>query len=629
MHLIGLPLATLIQIGAGAGLVVLVAYILKLKRRPVPVHFAPLWERILRDKEATSLFSQLKRVLSLLLQLVLLTLLVFALGDPRSAASVVQGRHVVLLVDASASMQATDGQPTRLDTARQEARKIIRGLSGSDRALVAQLDAVVTPLSTMTDEVADLEAAVDAVRPSAASADFPRALRFALDTLQGLTNPEIIVISDGRLGEASDAYGDVALGPTRLSFVKVGSRQRNAAISQFSVRRYPLDRSRYEVMIEVSNTSNEPLHLELSLYGDDMLVDLTRFEVKPGERLPRFYPNLSGASRTLEARIRLADGKADYLPVDDRAYALLPERRRAKVVCVTKGNTYLEAALLLDEYLEVALVDPDQYPSTGVQADVTIFDNVTPKPAAQAGSLLYINPSGEFSPVAIKGDIRDVGFDTWDKKSPLLRWTVIENVNIARASKLVPEKEDQIVGASFDGPLMVKGRRNGRPFVVLGFDLRDSDLPLRISWPLLLLNTINGFVEEDTSYISSFTTGRVWRIPVPAEAQEALLTSPDGVTQRIPVLQGRAVYLGQQTGIYKVKAGTNGTEVETAFAANLSDLDESTIGPVDQLSVQGAQSQPVQGFELGVRREIWTYLLLAVVLLTSIEWWTYHRRITV
>ena len=42
----------------------------------------------------------------------------------------------------------------------------------------------------------------------------------------------------------------------------------------------------------------------------------------------------------------------DDLPADDHAYALLPERRRARVQVVTRGNMYLEAALLLDEYLD-------------------------------------------------------------------------------------------------------------------------------------------------------------------------------------------------------------------------------------------------------------------------------------
>lgn len=30
-----------------------------------------------------------------------------------------------------------------------------------------------------------------------------------------------------------------------------------------------------------------------------------------------------------------------------------------------------------------------------------------------------------------------------------------------------------------------------------------------------------------------------------------------------------------------------------------------------------------------MRREIWIYLLIAAVILTAIEWATYHRRVTV
>jgi hypothetical protein len=47
------------------------------------------------------------------------------------------------------------------------------------------------------------------------------------------------------------------------------------------------------------------------------------------------------------------------------------------------------------------------------------------------------------------------------------------------------------------------------------------------------------------------------------------------------------------------------------------------------LEVDGKTAGPVEGFHAGVRREMWIYLLIAAVLLTAIEWATYHRRITV
>ena len=52
------------------------------------------------------------------------------------------------------------------------------------------------------------------------------------------------------------------------------------------MRRYPLDKSRYEVMLEVTNTGEETLDVELSLFGDGQLNDLTRLRLHPHEKLP-------------------------------------------------------------------------------------------------------------------------------------------------------------------------------------------------------------------------------------------------------------------------------------------------------------------------------------------------------
>jgi hypothetical protein len=633
MHFTGLPLQTLIQIGALAGAAVVVFYILKLRRRPVAVPFSKIWQKILRDKEATSLFSQLKRLLSLLLQLALLAMLLLALGDPRSAQNLIEGRNIVVLIDASASMKATDVGPSRIESARERVRTMVRGLSGSDRLLIAQMDAAVTPLSTLTGEISELEAGVVAVKASDASADFARSLRFAADTLRGLPSPEIIVVSDGALSEAADSAGPVHLGEIKLSYVPVGLHSKNAAITGFSVRRYPLDKSRYEVMLEVTNTSDEAMDIELSLIGDGQLTDLSKLRLGPHEKLPRFYPNLSGASKTLEAKIALADGTHDDLAADDRAYALLPERRRARVQVVTSGNMFLEAALLLDEYLDVTTVQPASYPAKGA-FDVTIFDGVTPSVATGSGSLLYLNPTGTNVPFEVGKLVEDeVGFDELDAKSPLLRYTSLSDVNIARAHILKGDKDDKVVARSFKGALLIQGRRAGVKFVALGFDVRESDFPLRIAWPLFLLNTINEFVEEDVGYISSFRTGSVWSIPASSAADTATLLMPDKKTTRtVPIKDGRAVFLGQEAGFYTISTGSavaGGAVDETMFAANLADPQESTIAPHEKLEVDGRVAGEVGEFKIGVRREMWVYLLLAVLLMTTLEWLTFHRRVTV
>ena len=431
------------------------------------------------------------------------------------------------------------------------------------------------------------------------------------------------------------------LGGAKLSFVPVGSRGENVGITQFAARRYPLDKSRYEVMLEVTNSGTQPQDLELKLLGDHEVVDVSRFRIAAGERLPRIFENRSGASRTLEAVITRTDGSHDDLPADDHAYALLPERRRAKVLVVTGGNTYLEAALLLNEYLDVTQVSPVEYATKGFAHaargawDAMIFDGATPEEVPPAHAF-YLDPRGPGSPVKVDTPLDQPGFDKVDRKHPIVRFTALDEVNIARGHKLVPGPGDKVVGASGDGgqaPILIAGQRGGYKFAALGCDVRDSDLPLRVAWPVLLLNTLNWFTDEDSDYLSSFRTGEVWRIPVGTAGGAPLTTAtlklPDGSSEELSVHEGRAVVLGLTSGFYELTAGAGTDATRSSFAANLVSEEESAITPQAKLAVDGKEATPPSVFQVGVRREIWIYLLLLAAILTAIEWATYHRRVTV
>ena len=127
--------------------------------------------------------------------------------------------------------------------------------------------------------------------------------------------------------------------------------------------------------------------------------------------------------------------------------------------------------------------------------------------------------------------------------------------------------------------------------------------------------------------------------PLGRAPTQATLTLPGGTTQPVPVHEGRAVFLGQKAGFYDLslpQAGVGAAPGDVAaagtnvrFAANLLDETESTIGPQEKLMVDGKEAGEVSAFHVGVRREIWIYLLLIAIGITVIEWITYHRRITV
>lgn len=612
----------------GFGAAVVALHFLRMRRRVVQVPWLQLWDRVLADERRTRLFDLLKRWWSLLLALAVVALLAFALGDPRAAGARSEGRHLVVLVDASASMQATDvGPDGRFEAAREATRRLVRDLGPRDRMLVAELADAALPRSPLTDDQRLLEAAVDALSPRATRADLGAGLRFARDVLRGASRPEVVVVSDGALSPERVRVPDGT--SPRLSWIPLGDEEApNVAISAFAVRRYPLDKTQAEVLVEVWNTTGEDRRVELQLVGDAGVLDVVPLEVPAGERLRRFFENVSGADRRLEARVRPVGDAVDALPLDDAAYAMLPPRRRARILVVTEGNLYLEAALLLDEYLDVTTVAPGAYAGTvgdGAGFDAVIFDRVLP-PARPPVSAFYLGPRGEgFCPVELGDAVERPFFDRLDDDHPLLRFTSLRDVNVALATRVDPGPDDEVAAADAGGaPLLVTGRRGPHRFVVLPFDLADSDLPLRVAWPLLLLHAIDWFADEAVDFVSSHETGRTWRIPVPADADVAEITDPSGGRHRVGVEGGRAVFLGQQVGFHEVSAGGETTLV----AANLGPGTESLLRRPERLEVAGRVAGEPSAGSPGARREPWWFLVVLALTLVIAEWFLHHRRWT-
>jgi hypothetical protein len=146
-----------------------------------------------------------------------------------------------------------------------------------------------------------------------------------------------------------------------------------------------------------------------------------------------------------------------------------------------------------------------------------------------------------------------------------------------------------------------------------------------------VLNAIHAFVEDDAEYISSFRTGTVWRLPTLAAAESAELRGPGGLVRSIPVRESRAMFEGERAGFYELIAGNGPARQVSHFAANLSDPEESQIAPGKELMLGERAATRPSGFETseGPRREVWVYVLALVLAISAIEWFTYHRRVTV
>ena len=655
----------------GAAVLAVGAYIIKMRRRRFEVPFAQLWQRVLEQKDANALWKQLKRIVSLLLMLAILGILLFAALDPTLGAVDRKARSVVILLDASASMKAMDGdeagKKSRMDVAKDRAKHLIDSMGGGDLAMVMKVDGQATPMSRFSNDGPMLDKIIDdKIAASDTPADLPRALGAAADALRDRTNPLIVIVSDGAFPEsqlglvkwAPTGAGPLAKQPDKnlaaidlsnidVRYLPVGRRSDNVGIIAFNVRRYIANKAAYEVFIEIQNFGQEPAHRQLTLYNGQTAVDTKRLDLAPGQHVRQIYPKIPGGEdNQLRATLRPVEGPGgtDSFALDDTAYALLPARKKQKVLMVTSDNLFLEGALLVYDNIDPMKVSPAEYaakPSIADDMDVVIFDDYTPDtlPPPPA-SLLFFHPTGEHSPFAIRGMAQAPHITEVDEGHPVMRWVTMSDVYMDKSEVFAPDpkKGESTVAFSVTDPIVVAKRDGRRKILAFGFSLpangRDSatDLPMRVAFPMLLVNTLDWFAGDQADLLTTYATGQRERVPLDGVvgATEAEVKGPDGTITHTPVIDGLATFYGQKVGYYDLTAKANGKPLASInLAANLASASESDIAPSSSLTLGGKKLEAPEAFAITHSQKLWIYLLLLATGLIVMEWVTYHRRITV
>src|SRR5918994_5847044 len=115
-------------------------YLLKLRRDEAVVPSTLLWTRLVADVEANAPWQKLRRSLLLLLQLLLVVILALLAARPFVERPAGLARDIVLVLDTSASMAATDVTPDRLTVAKQIAIETLRELPTGGKVSVIAAD---------------------------------------------------------------------------------------------------------------------------------------------------------------------------------------------------------------------------------------------------------------------------------------------------------------------------------------------------------------------------------------------------------------------------------------------------------------------------------------------------------
>ena len=597
--------------------VVVVFYLLKRKRVVKLVSSTLLWQKFLAETQASAPFQKLRRNWLLILQILLLILAVLALSRPYFPTKAKNSDLRVLILDASASMQATDVSPSRFEQARKQALQWVDSLREGDKMVVLQVAANTEVKQSETSDKAALRRAINSCKALDAPTRLIPALKMAESLVRDRgkdSNPEIHLFSDGAVPDSS-VFDNKTL---PLIFHRIGERANNLGITALDVRANPEDASQRAIYASIQNFSSNTLDTELELRLDGQLVAPPRsLTIKPGELSPQVFI----ASQTNDGVFTVRSTLNDDLAADNEAsiVSLLPHP--VKVLLVTRGNRLLEKALRATPNVDLT-VAPD-LANDGVAYDLVALDGITPS-VWPVGNVLALqvfqtNWFEKISPVEAPAIV------DWRPTHPVLYSVSFDNVHIGKSFEVKAPSWGISLVDSQQASLIVGGELGRQRILWIGFDVLESDWPLRVSFPMFIENAVD-WLNPATARNRQLLVhaGDPFRLALAQPVSSAQITLPDGAVRNLQVgTNASEVVFGDtfKQGTYHLKAGTN----DTVFCAALLDGAESNIKPRDEIQL-GKYTRVSATSLHRTNMELWRTIAAVALAVLLFEWWYYHRR---
>ena len=668
---------------------VIAMYLLKLRRDEAVVPSTLLWTRLVADVEANAPWQRLRRSLLFFLQLLLVIALALLAARPFLERPAGLARDIVLVMDTSASMAATDVVPDRLTAAKQVAIDALKDLPTGGKVSLIAADRTARIVVNESGDLARVRQAIESIPVTQTRGDLGDALELASKLAARSGDAQVLVATDAALASKPTARVSAP-----IKVLSVGRERKNQAIVALAVRTSPSAVTR-SVFVSVANLDLDAANRRLELWADDRLLEVRDVKLDPQARSDVIVDDLPREVGTIEVRLVGPDPAVtvapDQLAVDDRAWAVIPPDRRRLVLIVGEGDPYLETALSFLPDVELYGVTPAEYgPASerqdGRPWDLTIFEGYLPATLPKTPVLAIAPPrSGPLGDVS--GTLKNPGIGTLEPNEPVLRYVDLSTTHIAEAVKLTPPSwARSIVPGPRGAPLLYAGVRDGINSAVMAFEPRQSDLPLQVAFPILMANLTGELMGSSTAPTEAVEPGTPVELHIPVGAVGLTVTAPDGSETRLaPSSTGAAssavTFAGtDQLGVYTVTptpdpdataapsrspsgsasaslqpsasasastaASPSGVPVAddplapVRFVVALFDVNESTIAPgspatITSLGGPGPGASPAPGASgtpgdpatqrPTARDELWVPIVLLILAVLCIEWALFHR----
>jgi len=658
------PLTALYAAAVSVPLLLLL-YFLKLKRREQIVSSTLLWKRAVQDLQVNAPFQKLRRNILLLLQLLMLLAMLFALAGPILSLMAGPGRRYVVLIDRSASMNASDVEPSRLEEAKAQAKLFVRSLRSkaffslkdtSDQTMVIAFDNRAKVMCTFTSDKRQLVRAIEGIAPSDGLSSLAEATVVARAFAQGSgaeadsPNAEqparLVLFSDGQIRDLEK----IMVGPDEVVFHCIGQSQQNVAVTAMQARRSYEKPEEINVFATLANYGPDAASrdVQLSINNDVRAVKSVTVPprragddaetAKPGRVAVDFTLTHTEAG-VLEVRqlpgSRASGPPADCLNCDDAAWAILSPPKKLSVLLVTGSNVVLESALRACPLAHLERRTPAEFDAMDHAAlsveqpyDVIVLDGHVPPHLPKCRYLVFGRPPDGID-VTAPQELENQVIVDWRAKHPALQYVNLANLFAVTCHQMVLPRDADVLAEFNETPAVALVRRHGSVFLLAGFDVLQTNWPFEPGFILFCYNATSFLgTQIGRDQESNLQVGEPIIVEdVPLETP-ARIDGPDVAGVEItPGSSGCVRFSGtSRAGPYSVSVPDQPTRL---FAVNLLDPEESDVRPRRQIVLA---AQPVQAQESTVSRAnlpVWPYLAGLILALVCLEWFIYNRRVRI
>ena len=594
-------------------------YILKQKHREMKIPSLFLWQKTASLMEASTPWQKLRRNLLFILQLAAVSLICFMICGPALTDGRAYG-EITAVIDASASMRAVDSDPgtggkTRFERALDDVMDVAGRLSRGQKMSVLIAGDAVLPAVSHSDDRAEIKKALRDCACGYSGGSLSDALTLAEGMTEGSDGGSLTIVYTDYDPQFSGFSG-------RIEVVNLAGTGTNTAVTHMSCGG---DASGFTVMSTV-RTFGPDAEYTLELRCDGLLTDAKKVSLKKGEAQSVYWTGISPDRRVASVTV-----VCDDILSDDNTVSIPLERTEERRVLAVSDNAFFIEKVFSSiggyTFYKSGTADFDASLAEGY--DLYIFDCFVPSKLPEGGSVWFISPDTDTEGLDVKSYIKGTTLSSAGTAASSEIGAYVNFSEIALSGFYEISCGDGWETVALCGMLpamAVKSAGDGRKFAMLAFDIHNSNLPLLKEFPILVQNLLSYSLPAMTDGAGLRVAGSVISVNSLAYSKSVSAEAPDGtVTELAPPFPAVSYRLAMP-GVYTLKQqlsrpSSDGSTEAVGYISAAIPEDESGMSGEIVENRGGARTKT----DFRGQRELWPFILAAVLVLLAAEWWVYCR----